>query len=509
MDVLFWQKCAQRSELVWWLVVCLLVSQCLLTHAEQTLHQSRKFNIPPTSIEMTEQQMTGTIEQVNWEHTGVVSNNHSDKLSQLKLIDEIDCLMRPGRGDATNLATLVAPHGSGARVLIVGQDGVLFEDDLPFEPDFTRIGQREDGSVVAGFGDMSVGYSKEHPRDHSKIARIYINDRVVYENTNIWNFDISRNGSSFAVHEAISERGSRLLVANIDRKQAFYHHLSNDATPWDGYEPGCTMSYSKQQTEVQIWCAQSDPKGNGTYHFFPLEGKNIRRVLIDDGWNALLTSSELGYFVNMPDEDMAKEFGDVWKVSRNKLNFETGLVENVWSQHVFVDTYGGSLEISDNRKWLIVNGYRVHVLDAKSGDILFHFPTVRDKQTQLKRLVNVLPENATTSDLGRLGGVGFTGNHLYFYRTYGSNRACNRVIHSRSDHIESKECERVLRKKGHYRVVHDIYEMDDIELGSLPSYRTDLVRETSCNRAMPTYRGLLEVDGRLVFRQPEQYYTTN
>ena len=486
--------------------LALLASVCLVSHAEQTKNQPKKLNVPPTTISVSELQMMGTIEPTNWENTGVVSNNHSDELSRLKLIDEFDCLMHPGRGNASNLAALIAPYESGARVFIVGQDGVLFEDDLPFEPDFARIGKHEDGSVVAGFGDMSVGSSNVHPRDHNETARIYINDRIVYENTNIWNFDVAQNGSSFAVHEAISDRGSRLLVADIDGKKAFYHQLGNDVTPWDGYEPGCRLSYSKQQTEVQIWCAQSDPKGKGIYHFFPLEGNNIRRVLIDDGWNALLTSSELGYFVNMPDEDMAKEFGDVWKVSRRELNFESGLVENVWSKHVFVDTYGGSLEISDNGKWLIVNGYRVNVLDAKSGDILFEFPTVRDKQTQLERLANVLPKNATISDLGRLGGVGFAGDRLYFYRTYGSNRSCNRVIHEKSDRIESKKCERELRKSGLYRVVHDIYEMEDIQLESLPSYRADLIRETSCNRATPTYRGLFEVNGRLVFRQPKMYF---
>ena len=264
------------------------------------------------------------------------------------------------------------------------------------------------------------------------------------------------------------------------------------------------MSYSKQQTEVQIWCAQSDPKGEGTYHFYPLETNNTRRVRIDDGWSALLTSSELGYFVNMPDKDKAKEFGDVWKVSRRELNFETGLVESVWSKHVFVDTYGGSLEISNNGKWLLVNGWRVNVLDAKSGDILFEFPSVREKQTQLERLANVLPEKATTSDLGRLGGVGFTGDHLYFYRTYGSNRSCNRVIHGKSDRIESKECERESRKNGDYRIVHDTYEMEGIELDSLLSFRTDLIRETSCNHATPSYRGLLAVNGDLVFRRPKR-----
>ena len=274
---------ALRIEVALRLVLCLSVVACSVIHAEQTGSQPKQLSVPPTSIKMTELEMSGTIEPVNWQTAGVASNDHSDELERLKLIDELDCSMEPGRGDASDLATLIAPHESGARVFVVGHDGVLFEDDLPFEPDYARIGQQADGTVVAGFGDMSVGFLNIHPREHAKTVRIYINDRVVYENTNVWNFDIARDGSSFAVHEAVAEDASRLVIANIDLIRATYYHLGNDATPSDGYEPSCRMSYSKQQTEVQIWCAQTDPKGKGTYHFYPLEGNKIRRVHIDDG----------------------------------------------------------------------------------------------------------------------------------------------------------------------------------------------------------------------------------
>lgn len=492
-----------RMGLARWLYLLLPAAGCISNHADQAKSQSTFPTLPPTYIELTERQVTAVVEPFAFDSSDSYEPRTSDEYSRLKLINEIDCTMQPGRGVSADLATLSVPFKNSAQILVVGEDGVVFESDLPFVPDYSRIGHHKDGSVLVGFGDMKMNYTDTNPREFDESVRIYLNGRVVYEGTRTWDFDITDDGSSFAVHEAISEVTSRLLIADLDQRKITYYHLGVDATPSDGYEPGCWMSFTREQTELQVWCFESDPGGGGTYHLYPLQGDTMRKVIVNSRRGTLLTSSGTGYFVDLPDTDKAKEFGDVWKISRRKLNFETENVEDVWSRHYSFDSFHGTMAISENRSWLLLDGWRVHVLDTDTGDLKFKFPSTRDKESQLARLANVLPANATTSDLGRLGGVGFQGNLLSFYRSYGSIGSCSRVIRKHKDRLESLECKRQLRMKGRYRTVYDIYKMEDIEIDSLPNYRTEVYRDTSCNEATSTYRGLLNDDGRLVFRQSD------
>ena len=58
---------------------------------------------------------------------------------------------------------------------------------------------------------------------------------------------------------------------------------------------------------------------------------------------------------------------------------------------------------------MAIGGLNFHLFDAETGRVAFTYPKVGHHEEQLARLASVVGENATTADLGRLGGINFVG----------------------------------------------------------------------------------------------------
>ncbi len=418
-----------------------------------------------------------------------------------RVILNVRCQMRTGEGAARDVAVLTFLDENSTEYAVLGGTGALARGRLEFRANHARIGLRADGSMVYGFGDLRLNSRVFRKENTDEPVRIYHNDLVVYETNKAWDFGVADDGTSFFVHEPAPGGASRLVVRDLDRNTQVEYDLDTRLTPVSDFSVGHTLGYSNDGSEVVFMSAQDDSSGMGIYYFYPVKDTTKpRRITVESGWGALLTSSENGYFVDSPDELEPHEFGDVWQVTRRRIDVSNGETEDLWSRRLHIHNHSGRLSISQNGEWLGLSGYDYTVLDTETGETVFSYPSAGDPEAKLARLRPVLPEGATIDDMGRQGSIGFRGNTLVVYRRHGDTEACSKKPGEPYDPIRRRECIKELRLLGKYREFFDVYEMDSIELDSSPSYAVEVYSESGCMPANGRWRGLLERGGELVYR---------
>ena len=421
-----------------------------------------------------------------------------------RVILNVECRMRTGRGDAKDVALLRFYDENGTEFTVLDDTGTLARGRTDFRGHQTRIGLRADGSVVFGLGDLRRNSGVFREPDTDEPVKIYHNDLVIYETSKAWDFGVADDGTSFFVHEPAPGGASRLVVRDLDRDTQVEYDLGTRLTPVSDYFSGHSVDYSDDGSEVAFMSAQEDSNGMGVYYFYPVRDTNKpRRITVEGGWAALLTSSENGYFVDSPDEVEPHEFGDVWQVTRRRIDASNDEVVDLWSKRLHIRNHGGAMSISQNGKWLGLSGYEYKVLDTETGETVFSYPSAGDPEAKLARLLPVLPEGATVDDMGREGSMRFSGNTLRVYRTYGDTEACSREPGEPWDPVRYRECIKEQRLLGRYQEFYDIYEMESIELDSSPSYTVEVYSESDCGPANGRWRGLLDLDGELVYRSEQ------
>lgn len=421
-----------------------------------------------------------------------------------RVILNVECRMRTGEGTAKDVALLTFYDENGTEFTVLDETGVLARGRTDFRGHQTSIGQRADGSVVFGLGDLRRNAGVFREPDSDEPVKIYHNDLVIYETSKAWDFGVADDGASFFVHEPAAGGASRLVVRDLDRDTQVEFDLSTRLTPVSDYFSGHSVGYSSDGSEVVFMSAQEDSMGSGVYYFYPVEDTSKpRRITVEGIWGALLTSSENGYFVNSPVDLEPGEFGDVWQVTRRRIDASNDEVVDLWSRKLHIRKHGGSLSISQNGKWLGLSGYEYKVLDTETGETVFSYPSAGDPEAKLERLRPVLPDGATIDDMGRELYMGFEGNTLVTYREYGDIEACSRKPDEPWDPVRYRECIKEQRLLGRYQEFYDIYEMDTIELDSSPSYTVEVYSESSCAPANGLWQGLLERDGELVYRSEQ------
>ena len=411
-----------------------------------------------------------------------------------------ECRMRTGRGDAKDVAVLTFFDENGTEFTVLGDTGALARGRTDFRGHKTRIGHRADGSVVFGLGDLRLNSGVFRESDTDEPVKIYHNDLVIYETRKAWDFGVADDGSSFFVHEPAPGGASRLVVRDLDRDTQVEYDLGTRLTHFMGYDVG----YSSDSSEVIFVSAQEDSRGMGVYYFYPVEDTNKpRRITVEGGTAALLTSSENIYFVHSPDDVEPHEVGNVWQVTRRRIDASNDEAVDLWSKRLHIPNHGGAMSISQNGKWLGLSGYEYKVLDTETGETVFSYPSAGDPEAKLERLLPVLPEGATVDDMGRERSVRFSGDTLVVYRTYGDTEACSKKPGEPWDPVRYRECIKEQRLLGRYQEFYDIYEMDSIQLDSSPSYTVEVFSESDCGPANGRWRGLLDLEGELVYRSEQ------
>ena len=425
-------------------------------------------------------------------------------LTPERTILNVDCRMLSGKGPAEDVAVVTILSEEGAEFAVLDESGTLASGRLDFRPHHFRIGRRPDGSVLVGFANLRLNSGVFRPPDSDEPLRIYHGDHVVYETRKASDFDIASDGSSFFVLEPSPGGASRIVIRNMDDGTQKEIELGTRFSPTSDFSPGNHMPvYSLDSSEIMFTPAHVDAMGVGTYWIYPVGEGRARRVTVQDSWGAWLTSSENGYFVDRPDELAPEERGDVWQVSRKRIDPSKGETEVLWSSRVYVRHHDGMLSLSQNGKWLGVDGWNYKVLDTSTGETVFDFPESPDREAVLARLAPALPDGATLEDIGRIGHIWFSGNSLVSFRMVGDTSPCSTKKGEKYDNRKWRQCIRELRLQGRYRTFFDVFDMSNIELDGPPTYITEVFEESNCMPANSPRRGLIDLDGQLAFRPQE------
>ena len=410
-----------------------------------------------------------------------------------EVLGNLECTMMAGRGAASGSAVVVLATASGARFSVVDGGGSLVADALPFRPHHYRLGRQKDGTPVVGLGDLRLNSKQSRPVDSPEPVRVYVGKHVVYDSDKAWDFIVAHDGSSFAVHEPLAGGVPRLVVHDLELGRKRYFDLDTRLARVNAYEVDHMIDYTLDSREIMFQPAHADAMGIGTYWFYPVNEGTVRRIAVKNDYGALLISSREGYFAHRP-EDLTPD--GKWRITRRTFDATNATLDVVWSRTLDLENFSGRMSLSDNGQWLGVHGWNFHVLDTQSGDTVFRYRIVGYPPQHLPRLVSVVGEDASASDVGRLGNITFRGDRMMFFRQFGRLN-CSTLPGEEYDDLRYRKCVRHHRKTGRYRTVFDVYDMTTITRDAQPTYRAEVYRETDCMEGNVPFRGLQSIAGEL------------
>lgn len=429
-----------------------------------------------------------------------------------EVIGNPECLMRVGRGRARDTALVVVPEDPGARIAVIGGNGLGYGASLPFVPHHLHLGKRTDGSIVVGVGDLRLGSRVFRGLDAPEPVRIYHDGQVIYETEKAWDFGVAVDGSSFYVQEPLAGDGSRLVIRDLEVGVEAHVDLGAAYSTNNEHDRGYSIAYGKQAREIVL--NKGGDYGRGLYRFISVAGDDVRTIRVgptfpsiadevahvvvdDNAFMIRMVSSEEGYFAYSPTEFATTGTPETWRIVRRRFFYgdESGPVDE-WSLDIELSGYGGTMIPSDDGRWLGLKAWDFVLLDAATGTRVFEFPEV-DKTAQLARLGSVLDGGATVDDVGGVTSYSFRGDQLLLYRQIGSARSCGgRAGNGLDDYYD---CVADLRQRGLYRTVIDVFDLAAITMDSQPQYRVDYDQRNQCAHSNLLSRGLQVRDGRLTF----------
>lgn len=428
------------------------------------------------------------------------------------VIGNPECRMLAGRDAARDTALVVVPGDSGARLGVLDGNGLTYRSSLPFVPHLLQLGKRANGSVVVGVGNLRLGSRVFREVNTPEPVRIYQDGQVVYETEKAWDFGIATDGSSFYVQEPLAGDGSRLVVRNLDDGVEAHIDLGTAYSANNAYDRGFSVAYANRGREIVF--KKGGDQGRGLYRFYSVAGEDVRTIRVgptypfiadavadivvdDDASMAQIVSSEEGYFAYPPPTFATTGTPEKWRIVRRRFGYgdEPGTVDE-WSLDIELSGYGGTMIPSDDGRWVGLKAWDFVLLDAATGETVFEFPGV-DKTAQLARLASVLDEGATVADVGGVTSYSFRGNQLLLYRQIGSTRSCSGKAASGLEGYY--RCVADLRRRGLYRTVIDVFDLDGIEMDSQPQFRVGFDERDQCATGDFPLRGLQVHDGRLTF----------
>ena len=415
-------------------------------------------------------------------------------------------------GPDNDTAAVVLPADSGARFAVLDGSGWVFGDTLPFAPNHHRLGKRSDGTVLAGFGNLRLNSTVFRGSETPEPVRIYVDGYVAYETDKAWNFGIARDGTSFFVHEPLPGGASRLVVRDLDAGGEKHIHFGETLTSTSEYERYYGVFYAVDAREIMVWPLHDDFFALGEYRFHAVRADTVRairlgadddrqhfpppttRIDLEQTNNALFASSEMGYFARRVERgDLTT--GEPWRITKRRFHFpegeETGVAAVAWTRDLRLRGFSGRMTLSHNGKWLSLGAWNLRVLNTETGETVFAFPQV-DKAAQRARLAGVADEGA--AEVGSMSGERFLGDQLLLFRRIGDSTTCGGL---RSP--GHRACLADLRRRGVFRKVVDVFDLNTVAIDAPPDYRVDVGADIPCGAGDFPLRGLQVHDGRLTF----------
>ena len=399
---------------------------------------------------------------------------------------------------------------------MLDREGAIFGDELPFRPNHMQIGQREDGTTLVGLGDLRRNSKPPRPPDSLEPVYIFLGGQLIYQSDKVWDFRVARDASSFAIHEPSGAGGGRLVVRNLQLDEEQHFDLGTRMTPTEDVdrqtvpEQGIegrrvaarpshtTMDYTPDGAQIMFEERQPGPWGDVAYWLYPAVGDLRKVIRVQDYFGSLLASSREGYFASMGNER------GVWRITKNRIDTRAGTIEPAWASDLDLTSFRGRLSVSDDGRWLGVHGRRnFQVLDTETGRAAFLYPKFGDPQRQMAMLANVLGENPSPADVGRLDNIAFRDGTMWFFRSFGSHGCPPR---DKIDDVRYRECVNAHREHGRYKTVADVYNLDTLAPDSQPMFRVEIFEETDCMEADARLPGLRDVAGELAYRTKDPSY---
>ena len=358
-----------------------------------------------------------------------------------------------------------------------------------------------------------------------------------------------REGPAPRREEPLPGDVTRLVVYDLELGTEEHIELDDRFSPADGFFTGYRAAYADGGKEIVFSTASEDEFGAGTHRFFPVRGGPPREIQVgeetdsagaatirlEDATSTRLRSSREGYFALPTQRGLRRGGTGVWRIVRRAFDHESekepsagaareraaregpaprmeepsagaareraareGLaprmgepVTEVWSRNVHLNSFHGMMSVSRNGAWLTLHAWNFQVLDAATGETLFAYPRVGDKESELERLAGVMPPGATVADLGQVDGSTFRGDRLLLFRKIGSSLGCGGP--------GRRKCLADLRRKGVYNRVVDVFDMNTIALDSQPDFRVEVGPDIPCGAGDFPLRGLQVHDGELTF----------
>ena len=471
------------------------------------------------------------------------------RLDPQDVIGNLDCRMSAGRGPASDTALVVLPVETAegkprrSRFAVLDANGQVFGGVLPFRPNHWRLGKNVNGVVVAGFADLRLNSQEVRDPGTPEPVHIYADGQLVFATERAFEFGVAPDGSSIFLQEpSAGEREglaprmeeplpggvTRLVVYDLELGTEEHIELDARFSPAGGFFTGYRAAYADGGKEIVFSTASEDEFGAGTHRFFPVRGGPPREIQVgeetdsagaatirlEDATSTHLRSSREGYFALPTQRRLRRGGTGVWRIVRRAFDHESekepsagaareraareGLaprmgepVTEVWSRNVHLNSFHGMMSVSRNGAWLTLHAWNFQVLDAATGETVFAYPRVGDKESELERLASVMPPGATVADLGQVDGSTFRGNRLLLFRKIGSNLGCGGP--------GRRECLADLRRKGVYNRVVDVFDMNTIALDSQPDFRVEVGPDIPCGAGDFPLRGLQIHDGELTF----------
>ena len=416
-------------------------------------------------------------------------------------------------GPDNDTAAVVLPADSGARFAVLDGTGRVFGGTLPFVPNHYRLGKRSDGTVLAGFGNLRSNAKVFRGSETPEPVRIYEDGYVAYETDKAWDFGIARDGTSFFVHEPLPGGASRLVVRDMDAGTESHIHLGETLTPTSEYERNYGVFYAVDAREIMVWPLHDDFIGLGKYRFHAVRAETVReirlgaddnrqhfpppatRIDLEQTNNALFASSEIGYFARRVERGNLTT-GEPWRITKRRFHFKegekTGVDTVAWTRDLQLRGFNGRMTLSHNGKWLSLGAWNLRVLDTETGETVFAFP--HDKAAQRARLADVADESAAMAEVGSMSGERFLGDRLLLFRRIGDSTTCGALASP-----GHRSCLADLRRRGVFREVVDVFDLNTIAIDAPPDYRVDVGADIPCGAGDFPLRGLQVHDGRLTF----------
>ncbi len=459
----------------------------------------------PTNLYAAEIKENYTVRQVQNESFIRPAALTQVRILKSEVLGNIHCQLTSGYGAAKNLGVVKLPRGEEMDFAVLDQSGTRFSGSLSINPNHTRIGRHSDGSTIVGFGELRLNSGVFKPPDTPEPIRILRDGRTIFESTKAWDFDVAADGSSFVVHEPGPNRTSRLIVRDLESGNETRYDLGTKYTPFNDYESDYALRYSIDFTEVGFIPAYADAWGVGDHSFFPINHGKPRHISVQSVRSAILSSSTNGYFVDLPKTTGSRERSQFWTVYRKELHPEERKENVIWRRTIELDHFSRNMQLSPNGRWLVLSAWEYVVLSAETGETRFRYRAVDNIRREFERLRSVLPDGATVSDIGSIGGASFFEDYLIFSRSIGTAKGCALKPGQAFDRTRYRECLRLQRLAGRYRWFHDVFDLNEVSVDGGPIFRREIFRDTSCSEANSRLPGLIVRNGVLAYGIAEEF----